>query len=111
MSPGPGGPLDASFPSPTVGPLVMSHWPPTSNPPSPPVITVSCAPTKIDLVHQRSPTAAKYTDVSALGAVMAFLYSSYIVMNAILSAVLGKVIDADWEAHANIKRSLSRVGG
>jgi hypothetical protein len=53
----------------------------------------------------------KYTDVSALGAVMAFLYSSYIIMNAVLSSVLGKVIDVDFAAHKNIKESLQRVAG
>ena len=55
--------------------------------------------------------AAKYADVSALGAVMAFLYSSYIVFNAVLSSVLGKVIDGDWSAHKSIESSLKRVGG
>jgi len=55
--------------------------------------------------------ASKYTDVSALGAVMAFLYSSYIVFNAVLSSVLGKVIDRDFTAHKNILSSLRRVGG
>jgi hypothetical protein len=39
------------------------------------------------------------------------LYSSYIVMNAILSSVLGKVIDNDFTAHQNIISSLKRVGG
>ena len=65
-------------------------------------------------VRVRSPinsSASKYVDVSALGAVMAFLYSSYIVMNAILSSVLGTVIDDDFNAHGNIERSLKRVGG
>ena len=42
---------------------------------------------------------------------MAFLYSSYIVMNAVLSATLGKVIDHDFTAHNNIESSLRRVGG
>jgi len=54
---------------------------------------------------------SRYTDVSALGAVMAFLYSSYIVLNAILSSVLGTVIDKDFTAHGNIISSLQRVGG
>jgi len=49
--------------------------------------------------------------VSALGAVMAFLYASYIVMNAILSTVLGKVIDKDFARHGNIYHSLQTVGG
>ncbi|KAH7102702.1 hypothetical protein BKA62DRAFT_769556 [Auriculariales sp. MPI-PUGE-AT-0066] len=49
--------------------------------------------------------------ISPLGAVMSFLYSSYIVMNAILSSVLGKVIDSDFAKNKNIHSSLSRVGG
>jgi len=55
--------------------------------------------------------ATKYAGVSALGAVMAFLYSSYILMNAVLSALLGRVIDNDWKSHGNIVNSLTRVGG
>jgi hypothetical protein len=55
--------------------------------------------------------ASKYTDISPLGAVMAFLYSSYVVMNAICSSVLGKVIDNDFTTHKNIVSSLRRVGG
>jgi len=46
-----------------------------------------------------------------LGAVMAFSYSSYIVMDAILSATLGKVADHGFTAHANIESSLRRIGG
>ncbi len=42
---------------------------------------------------------------------MAFLYSSYIVMNAVLSSVLGKVIDKDFVQHNNIIYSLKTVGG
>jgi len=53
----------------------------------------------------------KYVDISALGAVMAFLYSSYITMNAILSSVLGTIFDDDFTAHGNIQSSLRRVGG
>jgi hypothetical protein len=37
---------------------------------------------------------SKDPDVSALGAVMAFLYVNYIVLYAILSAVLGNWVDA-----------------
>ena len=55
--------------------------------------------------------ATRYADVSALGAVMAFLYSSYIILNAVLSSVLGTVIDKDFAAHGNIQSSLARVGG
>ena len=42
---------------------------------------------------------------------MAFLYSSYITMNAILSSVLGTIIDGDFERYGNITNSLKRVGG
>jgi len=52
-----------------------------------------------------------HSGVSALGAVMAFLYSSYIVMNAILSSTLGKVIDKDFTKNANIYKSLQQVAG
>jgi len=49
--------------------------------------------------------------ISPLGAVMSFLYSTYIVLNAVLSSVLGGVIDDDFTANNNIYRSLQRVGG
>jgi MFS family permease len=49
--------------------------------------------------------------VSALGAVMAFLYSSYIVCNAVFSSVLGSVIDKDFKKNRNILHSLKTVGG
>lgn len=52
-----------------------------------------------------------HSGVSALGAVMAFLYSSYIVMNAVLSTLLGKVIDNDFTKNKNIYSALKRVGG
>jgi len=42
---------------------------------------------------------------------MAFLYSSYIVINAVLSSELGKVIDRDFLKHNNIIYSLQMVGG
>jgi hypothetical protein len=42
---------------------------------------------------------------------MAFLYSSYIVMNAILGSLLGKVIDKDFVKHNNIIYALKMVGG
>ncbi|GAA5822424.1 hypothetical protein JCM11251_006334 [Rhodosporidiobolus azoricus] len=51
------------------------------------------------------------TDISPLGAVMAFLYSSYVVMNAVLSSVLGKVIDRDYTENRSIYNSLQQVGG
>ncbi|KAF8651045.1 hypothetical protein AX16_004908 [Volvariella volvacea WC 439] len=49
--------------------------------------------------------------ISALGSVMAFLYSTYIVLNAVLSAVLGGVIDRDFNKNGNIIESLKHVGG
>lgn len=55
--------------------------------------------------------SSKYTDVSALGAVMSFLYSSYIVMNAVFSSVLGAVVDKEFTAEGNIYTSLQMVGG
>lgn len=42
---------------------------------------------------------------------MAFLYSSYIVTNAILSSLLGKVFDKDFQQHGNILHALKTVGG
>jgi hypothetical protein len=50
-------------------------------------------------------------NVSSLGAVMAFLYSSYIVMNAALSVVLGHVVDKDFTKNNNIIYALKTVGG
>jgi len=50
-------------------------------------------------------------NVSALGAVMAFLYSSYIVMNAFISVLLGRVVDKDFTNNHNILYSLKTVGG
>lgn len=49
--------------------------------------------------------------VSPLGSVMAFLFSAYIILNAVLSSVLGKVIDRDFVANRNIVQSLREVGG
>lgn len=49
--------------------------------------------------------------VSPLGAVMSFLYASYIVFNAVLSSVLGKVIDNDYVRTRTITNSLRQVGG
>ncbi|PPQ82284.1 hypothetical protein CVT25_008434 [Psilocybe cyanescens] len=53
----------------------------------------------------------KHANVSALGAVMAFLYSTYIVLNAVFSSVLGKVFDKDFTKNGNIIYSLKMVGG
>lgn len=50
-------------------------------------------------------------NISALGAVMAFLYSSYIIIFAFVNSLLGKVIDKDNVAHKNIIFALKTVGG
>ncbi|KAK4050849.1 hypothetical protein OIV83_003271 [Microbotryomycetes sp. JL201] len=50
-------------------------------------------------------------DISALGATMAFLYSSYIVINAVMSTLMGRVIDRDLKANGNIYNALTQVGG
>ena len=42
---------------------------------------------------------------------MAFLYSSYIIINAVMSSVLGSVIDNDFTQNKNIIYSLKTVGG
>ena len=52
-----------------------------------------------------------HENVSALGAVMALLYSTYIVLNAVLSTLLGRVIDQDFIANRNIFKSLEQIAG
>lgn len=49
--------------------------------------------------------------VSPLGTVMSFLYALYIVFNAVLSYVLGKIVDRDSVATGTITNSLRQVGG
>ncbi|CAG7855231.1 SubName: Full=Uncharacterized protein {ECO:0000313/EMBL:CCA73644.1} [Serendipita indica DSM 11827] len=51
------------------------------------------------------------SQVSALGSVMAFLYSSYIIMYAILGSMLGTYIDKVYKEDGNIYRALVNVGG
>ena len=51
------------------------------------------------------------TGISPLGAVMSFLYSSYIIINAVLSSVLGSIIDADFTANRNIYSALTKICG
>ncbi|KAF9529928.1 major facilitator superfamily domain-containing protein [Crepidotus variabilis] len=58
-----------------------------------------------------SDSAFSHKNISALGAVMAFLYSTYIVLNAVLSYLLGKVLDDDFTQHKNILYALKMVGG
>ena len=50
-------------------------------------------------------------DVSALGAVMAFLYVTYIVLYAVLSAVLGRWVDKQLTAGTSAREVLKYVGG
>ncbi|KAF9045093.1 major facilitator superfamily domain-containing protein [Panaeolus papilionaceus] len=50
-------------------------------------------------------------NVSPLGAVMSFLYVTYIVLNAFLSVLLGRVIDSDFSRNKTIVDSLKTVGG
>ena len=52
------------------------------------------------------------TDVSALGAVMAFLYSSYIVFYAIMSSVLGKYVDrVSARNNADVHEAIRNIAG
>lgn len=55
----------------------------------------------------------QHKDVSALGAVMAFLFTSHIVLNAVLSSLLGRVIDRAFAASptGSIYAALVQVGG
>ncbi|KAK4050723.1 hypothetical protein OIO90_004945 [Microbotryomycetes sp. JL221] len=53
----------------------------------------------------------KLKDISALSATMSFLYSSYIVINAILSTLLGRVVDRIYVRDGNIHAALQQVGG
>ncbi|KAL7416275.1 hypothetical protein BDY24DRAFT_412485 [Mrakia frigida] len=50
-------------------------------------------------------------EVSALGSVMAFLFSSYIILYAILGSVLGSYIDKVYNRDGNIYDALVYVGG
>lgn len=49
--------------------------------------------------------------VSALGSVMAFLYSTYIVLYAILGSLLGTYIDNVFSKDGNVDRALINIGG
>ena len=48
----------------------------------------------------------KNKNVSPLGAVMAFLYSSYIIIYAILNPILGKYIDQVYNATGSVRPAL-----
>ena len=50
-------------------------------------------------------------DISVLGAIMSFLYASYIVIYNILSIVLGRYIDTVFAVDGSIRRALITVGG
>ena len=49
--------------------------------------------------------------VSALGSVMAFLYSAYIITYAILGSLLGTYIDDVYKQDGNVYRALINIGG
>ncbi|CAF1194018.1 unnamed protein product [Adineta ricciae] len=53
----------------------------------------------------------KNRDVSSLGAVMAFLYSSYIILYAICNPLLGKYIDSVYNARQTIRPALIFTAG
>ncbi|KAL7267559.1 hypothetical protein RUND412_009851 [Rhizina undulata] len=57
----------------------------------------------------RYPKDARF---STLSAVMAFLYSTYVMVYAILSSVLGKYADSNTEPHTetNVRRTLQNIG-
>ncbi|KAL7414355.1 major facilitator superfamily domain-containing protein [Mrakia frigida] len=50
-------------------------------------------------------------EVSALGSVMAFLFSSYIILYAVLGSLLGKYIDIVFAEDKHIYKALVNVGG
>lgn len=58
-----------------------------------------------DIQSSLPETARSERDVSQLGAVMAFLYASHIILNAVLSTVLGRIIDRD------VVAALQQTGG
>ena len=49
--------------------------------------------------------------VSALGSVMAFLYSAYIILYAVLGSLLGTYIDSVYKQDKNVDRALTNIGG
>ncbi|CAF1374377.1 unnamed protein product [Adineta steineri] len=53
----------------------------------------------------------KNKDISSLGSVMAFLYSSYIILYAILNPLLGKYIDSVYNTNQTIRPALIYTGG
>lgn len=50
-------------------------------------------------------------EISVLGAVMSFLYASYIIIYNVLSIVLGRYIDTVFAEDGGIKRALVTIGG
>lgn len=50
-------------------------------------------------------------EVSALGAVMAFLYSTYIIFFAVAGSLLGQYVDKVFQEDKNITRALTNIGG
>lgn len=51
------------------------------------------------------------SEVSALGAVMSFLYSTYIIVYAVAGSLLGKYVDAQYKKDGNLVHTLKMIGG
>lgn len=56
-------------------------------------------------------TESKENHISPLGAVMAFLYSSYIILYAVINPLLGKYIDSVYAAQNTIRPALLYTAG
>ncbi|KAK5071863.1 hypothetical protein LTS08_001041 [Lithohypha guttulata] len=54
---------------------------------------------------------SQHTDVSALGSVMACLYSTYIVIYAIANPLLGRYIDSVYTAQRDIRPAIRNIAG
>lgn len=65
----------------------------------------------VTFIHTFTAKEKSPDDISVLGAVMSFLYTSYIILYTILSVVLGRFIDTVFAEDGNIKRALLNVGG
>jgi hypothetical protein len=57
------------------------------------------------------PLQSEDAEVSALGAVMAFLYSTYIIIFAVAGSLLGQYVDKVFKEDQNITRALTNIGG
>lgn len=65
----------------------------------------------VTFIHNFSAREQSTDEISVLGALMSFLYSSFIILYTILSVVLGRFIDTVFAEDGNIKRALFDVGG